>query len=319
MAKKKILFLISKSGIGGAQTFLRQITDHIDRSKFDIHTAASTNFFEIRKLISDIRPDTLFLMSSIAGAMGTVVVRFSLFGIRPRVIYRIGGWSFNDPKPWWRPLTRYAEKFLARWRDVIIVNNKHDYDQAIAYGINPREKLVLIHNGIDPFKMKLLPRDEARKKLGLPLDAFVAGTIARNDPTKGLEFFKTLHATRYTLHIISDMPDASQYLLAFDVFVSSSLKEGFSWTLLEAMAAKVPVIATRIGAAPEMIEDGVNGFLIDPRNSTQIEDRISHLENDERLRQEFAIQAHQTVLKKFELGKMILLYSNIIDSTLRNR
>ena len=297
--RKKILFLISKPGIGGAQTFLRQTLDHIDRTKFEVHTAASTNFFEIRKIIKNIQPDTLFLMSSVAGAVGTLVCRFSLFAFRPKVIFRIGGWSFNDPKPWWKPLTRYAEKLLARWRDVIIVNNKHDYDQAIRYGIRPREKLVLIHNGIDPFKMTLLSRTEARKKLGLPLDRFIAGTIARNDPTKGLEYLPK------DVFVLSDVADASQYLLAFDVFVSSSLKEGFSWTLLEAMAAKVPVIATCIGAAPEMIEDGVSGFLVDPRDTSQIEDRISRLKNDERLRQKFALQAHQTVLRRFDLRRMI--------------
>jgi len=147
--------------------------------------------------------------------------------------------------------------------------------------------------------MTLLSRTEARKKLGLPLDRFIAGTIARNDPTKGLEYLPK------DVFVLSDVADASQYLLAFDVFVSSSLKEGFSWTLLEAMAAKVPVIATCIGAAPEMIEDGVSGFLVDPRDTSQIEDRISRLKNDERLRQKFALQAHQTVLRRFDLRRMI--------------
>lgn len=277
------------------------MTDHIDRSRFDVHSAASTNFFAIRKLIQETKPDTVLLMSSLAGAMGTLAA----IGSGARVVYRIGGWSFNDPIASHRWM-RYPERLLSRWRDVVIVNNKHDYDQALRLRIVPPEKIKLIHNGIDPFKLKLLPRDEARAKLSLPQDGLIVGTIARRDPTKGLEYLPK------DVVIVHDIPDASQYLLAFDVFVSSSVKEGFSWTILEAMAAKVPVIATRVGAAPEMIEDGVSGFLVPPRDTKMLTERMKTLLGNDRMRQEFAIRAHQKVLQSFDIQTMLREVSKVL-------
>ena len=194
---------------------------------------------------------------------------------------------------------RFVEKFLSRWRDIIIVNNQYDYEQAMRYGIRPREKLVLIHNGIDPRALDLLPREEARKRLKLPSDRLIAGTIARKDATKGLDYMPP------EVIVLDAIPDASRYLLAFDIFVSSSLKEGFSWAILEAMAAGIPVVATKVGAAPEMIEDGISGFLVEPKDSDAIANSIQKLKNSEQLRQELAINARKIVLEKFNLKKMV--------------
>src|SRR3989344_4372472 len=55
--------------------------------------------FEIKKLIETFKPDTLFLLSSKAGFIGSLATRYLPHTIRPRVIYRIGGWTFNDPWP----------------------------------------------------------------------------------------------------------------------------------------------------------------------------------------------------------------------------
>ena len=78
-------------------------------------------------------------------------------------------------------------------------------------------------------------------------------------------------------------------------------------------ATKVPVIATRVGAAPEMIEDGVSGFLVDPRDTEAIANRINRLALDERLRQEIAICAHQKVLKEFGALEMIQKIQPLIE------
>ena len=89
------------------------------------------------------------------------------------------------------------------------------------------------------------------------------------------------------------------------LFVLSSVKEGFPWVLIEAMAAKLPVIATRVGAVPEIIDDYKNGLLIEPRDSSMLADKIKEVLENDHLKNELGIQAHQTVLFKFELDKMI--------------
>ena len=73
-----------------------------------------------------------------------------------------------------------------------------------------------------------------------PENVFVAGTIAHQYPSKGLQYLpKGPHGYRHV--VLSNLRHAQRYLKAFDVYVSPSVKEGFSWAILEAMAAQVPV------------------------------------------------------------------------------
>ncbi len=107
------------------------------------------------------------------------------------------------------------------------------------------------------------------------------------------------------IFLVGKIPQARELLTAFDIYILPSVKEGFPWAVLEAMAAKVPVIATRVGAVPEVIEDDKNGFIVDPGRPAQISAKIRALIDDDPLRQEFGIRGHQTVLFKFGLDKMV--------------
>jgi len=371
--RKKILFIITQSEFGGAQRFLSTLIPQLDPERYEVLVATGSTgdehfsehlknltianttlahlvrninpwhdiraVFEIRKLIKDFRPNTLFLLSTKAGFLGSLATRYTLHATRPRVIYRIGGWTFNDPWPWWKKaLYRTMERWSARWKDSIVVNNTHDLLQARRLHIRPRKDLLLVHNGLDAYKMKFLSKERAREKLHIS-SPLVVGTIANFYPSKGLRYFieaaKTLqYDPRIVFVIVGDgkerpvgnqnvlfagrIPEASRILPAFDIFVSPSVKEGFQWAVLEAMVAKVPVIATRVGAAPEIIEDGKNGFLVEQRNPEQIAESIKKLIENDHLRQEFAIQGHQTVLFQFGLGTMVSLYVDIIDNTSSN-
>ena len=105
--------------------------------------------------------------------------------------------------------------------------------------------------------------------------------------------------------LLGQIPDAYRFLPAFDVFVLPSVKEGFPWTLIEAMSAKLPVIATDVGAIPEIIDDHKNGLLTKPKDPAGLADKIKEVLENDRLKNELGIQAHQTVLFKFELDKMV--------------
>lgn len=365
--------------MGGAQRFVLEIVSRLNREKYDLlvavgsdgggafiqqldnvgikHNILSTlkreihpisdikSIFEIRKIIKEFGPNTLFLNSSKAGVIGSLATVFpsKINGIK--IIYRIGGWSFNDPWPKWKKkLWILLEKISAPWKDVIIVNNKQDLDQAKMLDIKPKVGVVLIHNGIDTYKLDYLPREEARLKLfekiaknsGKIFQAdTVIGTIANLYPTKDLptlvktaEYFKNIDSVvfvvigngterlnletlieekglRHKIILLGQLPDAKKYLPAFDIFVLPSVKEGFPWALAEAMAAKLPVIATGVGAVPEIIENGKNGFIVEPGKPDQIAEKIKQILSDGHLKQELGIQAHQTVLFKFPLEKMV--------------
>jgi glycosyltransferase involved in cell wall biosynthesis len=105
--------------------------------------------------------------------------------------------------------------------------------------------------------------------------------------------------------LLGKIPDAYRYLKAFDIFVLPSLKEGFPWIILEAMAAEIPIIATKTGAIPEIIENGVDGLLVEPKNDQQLAEKIFFLMKNPERAKEIAIKAREK-LKEFSLEKMII-------------
>lgn len=381
--KKRVLFVITQGEFGGAQRFLYELAARLDKKEYEILVASGRSkeelflklleeknikthdlkflrrkinpiidalgIIELVKIINRFQPDYIHLNSSKAGILGSIAA-FKVKLFRPKkfknlkIIYRIGGWSFNDPWPSWKKkFFIAAEKITARFKDVIIVNNKNDYEQALKLNIKPKKELKLIYNGIDALKTEFLAKDEAclellketSKKNGKVFQTeFTVGTIAGFYPTKGLEYLieaanilkdqnlkffiigegqekENLESKikKYSLGkkvvFLGQIPEAHKYVKAFDIFVLPSVKEGFPWAILEAMAAKVPVIATSVGAIPEIIENGKNGIIVEPRDSRQLAEAIKYLFENKRACQEFSLQAHQAVLFKFPIEKMI--------------
>lgn len=375
-SRKKILFLITQAELGGAQRFLIEAATRLARHHEVLVAAGATlkntqpdlagrlqaenvqtrtlrhlvrpisplkdlsAFLEIFALARKEKPDVLFLLSSKAGFLGGMAGR--LAGVR-KIIYRIGGWSFNDPQPGFvRRFYLLAEKLAASWKDVIIVNSTHDARQAQTLGIKPRERLAMIHNGLDAEAMNFLNRGQARKRLGTPLppldfteDAPWIGTIANFYKTKGLPHLiqaMTMLSREYPsakllivggggenlalqrlidrlglgdrVFLAGPRDRAWELLKAFDVFVLPSLKEGFPWVILEAMAAEVPVVATRVGAIPEIISDGDNGLVVDPGDSAMLHQAIARLLENPSLRIALARRGRETVTKKFTADRM---------------
>lgn len=208
--KRRILFIITQSELGGAQQFLVQLLSRLNKDMYDcsvitgsdgdaglqaalptgIPTYRAENLKrrpglvgdlkaigELRSAILKERPDIVFLMSSKAGFVGSIAANLARSSLpNLRVVYRIGGWTFNDPWPKWkRVLYRFMERVSARWKDVIVVNSASDLADAKKYKIRSRQALVLVHNGIDPYR-ELFSQEEARVRL---FDAAVKSRLAR--------------------------------------------------------------------------------------------------------------------------------------------
>lgn len=373
---KKILFIITQSELGGAQRFLLSLVSGLDKNKYDLKIAVGadgdeelintlkTNGFstttlknlkrnasiindlkalsQIKKEILNFSPEVLFLLSSKAGFVGSLAAKQIRF--KGKVIYRIGGWTFNDPWPKWKKIVyQIMEKVSAHWKDIIVVNNASDLHQAKMMGIKPRNSIISIYNGINPNKINFLLREEARKeifrKLGINASEYerknIVGTIANLYPAKGLEYlissakyFKNDPNTVFVVigegqernkleKLICDstlekkfflagrIANASRLLTAFDIFVLPSVKEGFPWSVLEAMSAKLPVIATRVGSIPEIIENDINGFIVSPQNPEEIAKYIQILSKDTLKASQMALNGHNTVTTRFDSIKMI--------------
>lgn len=106
--------------------------------------------------------------------------------------------------------------------------------------------------------------------------------------------------------------DVSSLIDWFDVFVMPSVfKEGLGIALLEAMAAGKPVVATNVGGIPEIIEDGVNGFLIPPRKPKAISDAVLKILKDKELARSLGRAGRKTVVARFTGKEMIARLENI--------
>ena len=104
--------------------------------------------------------------------------------------------------------------------------------------------------------------------------------------------------------LVGTINNAAQYLKAFDLFVLPSLKEGFPYTILEASCAGVPIIASDVGAIPEILQDKNNGFVVPHGNSAQLADAITHTLNNSELYTKLKTSA-PAIADKFSLEKMM--------------
>lgn len=197
----------------------------------------------------------------------------------------------------------------------------------------PKERITTLYNAIDfdLVEPALLSRDEARKALNLGKDDFVFGHLGRlainKDQTSLIQAFSKIKANlpQAKLVIVGDgeleaklkeqtkalnltqdviftgfIQSAFRYMKAFDCFVLSSIQEAFGRVLLEAMVAKLPLIATKANGIPEVIGD--SGVLIEPRDvdglSSAMQEIYSLSESERKLKGE---KAYQHALANFSI------------------
>jgi glycosyltransferase involved in cell wall biosynthesis len=110
--------------------------------------------------------------------------------------------------------------------------------------------------------------------------------------------------------------EVASYLLASDIFALPSLNEGLPLALLEAMAAGLPVVVTRVGAMGEVVRDGVEGFLLNPGEREQVVDRLARLTVDSELRGHMAQAGRRRVAEQFSLDNMVAETARVYDEVL---
>jgi glycosyltransferase involved in cell wall biosynthesis len=362
---KKILFIVTQSEFGGAQRYIFEMGRLLDRNKYQIKAAAGSGDGELFRKLEEIsvpskhlekmkrapnpfqvisaikemrdtikteRPDVLFLCSTTAGILGSLAA----ISLKTKVIYRIGGWAFNDPRPFWQnSLISLAERATSRLKNAIIVNSEFDWRIAVKKKIASPEKIVKIYNGLNPDSLEFYSKEEARSKLNLNESGRIVGTVANFYKTKGLEhlikaakeIIKENSQTKFVIvgegrlrsklekmikkyglennvFLKGRIPNAYKHLKAFDAFVLPSLKEGFPWIILEAMAAELPIIATKVGALPEIINDKEDGLLVEPGSSQELAERIKELLKNPDAARAMGIRAKAKLVEKFSPRKM---------------
>ena len=121
------------------------------------------------------------------------------------------------------------------------------------------------------------------------------------------------------ISFLGDRNDVPRILAGLDAAALSSLSEGISLTILEAMSCGLPVVATAVGGNSEIIKNGQNGFLVDTDNTAELADKLSLLGNNPELRAQMGRDARDNIMSKWSLSKMNERYQGLYDQLLTKK
>lgn len=261
----------------------------------------------------------------------------------PLVVFTVHGWGFKEDRGLpYRAAIFVASLLTCLFCDRIILIDTADYESARRF--LPSRKLVLIPNGLADvdFHTRVAARAFFSSRIGRPISdhTILIGTIAELTKNKNLHSLVSAasllksdfnnYRSETSIIIIGEgeerallerqikdagitdrvflagfVPDAARFLPGFDIFALSSLKEGLPYALMAAMAAGLPVVATRVGGIPDLITDGEDGILITPKDTKGLSTALARLVADAEGRTRLASHARVTIATKFPFSAML--------------
>jgi glycogen(starch) synthase len=264
-------------------------------------------------------------------------------GILPR---RAASFLYHHVR-WERPLLRACDR-------VIAVSDAIASSLGRWFGVS-RERMEVVYNGVDTRRFRPDPERGAtiRKALGLGEDGVMALFLSHVTRQKGLhvllralpriraaaprlrvvvagvgEYLADGQALAQRLglspHVVFvgevDHERAPGYLAACDVFVLPTLREeGLPFALLEAMASEKPVLVSRIGGVPSVVQDGVNGLLVRAGDPDALAEGLARLLADRELARRLARSARDTVLRTFSAEHMVRGTADVFERVVKAR
>lgn len=257
---------------------------------------------ECLRVFRRFRPDIVHAHSTKAGLVGRLAARLA----RIPAVFTAHGWAFTEGvAERSRRLAITLERRAAKWSKAVICVSEYDRRLALSLGVGNEALLVRIHNGV-PDVPRLSRPNTVRNKVRLV-------SIARLDVPKDhvllIEALATVRDIPWELELIGDGPltetvrervhvlgladkvlfsglcsDVPQRLETADIFALVSRWEGLPLSILEAMRAGVPVVASNVGGVSEAVQDEVTGYLVPKGDMPILADRLRRLMLDEQLR-----------------------------------
>ena len=284
------------------------------------------SLYHLFRIMRIYQPDIVHTHLFSPGVLGRVVAK--LAGV-PVIIAHECGLTLWKKK--WHIM---YERWAIRFTDLRIAVSEAVRQNRITREKTASEKIVTIPNGVDTacFASSRWEKGNSRAELGLSRDSFCIGTVARLTKAKGLKYLllamKRVNESipDVTLLIVGDGPlreeleeysrelgiddaviftgyrnDVPRMLAAMDVFVLASVWEGMPVSLLEAMAMQKPVVATRVGGIPEVIQDRVDGILIPPTDANELAKAIINIFKDREFSDNLALNARKRIVEHFSI------------------
>lgn len=365
MARRlKVAHAITELVVGGAVDNTLLTCAGLDRARYEVHAIggpgawveragrSSDRTYVVPSLVRPIRPatdaralldllaivrreryDVVHTHSSKAGLIGRLAAR--LAGV-PLVIHTIHGFPFNDQtlSPPVRRALRWSEALAARITDRLVVVATPNAAEAARHGIAPADAIEVVHSGIALERFADPPsRDEARRRLGLPLDRPIVGTVGRLSECNAPEVFvaaarlvlarrpdalfaivgdgelraevDAAAAGEPSIRVLGHRDDVPAVLPAFDAFVFPIRWGGLGRALTEAMVVGLPVVASAVNGVPEIVEHERTGLLVQPDDAEGVAGAVLRLLGDAALASRLGTAARARVVPAFGADVMV--------------
>lgn len=292
----------------------------------------------LHKLLCDEAIDILHAHDFYAGWLGTLAAQFT----NVRVIAAQRHLRLSD-----RRIHAWGRRVINRLAHRVIVNAEMIRQYVLESGTASADKIVVIRNGL-AFNTTSNSRDQIRAELcatlNLPPEVKLIGTVANLRPVKGhryllqaavsvLRQFPNAHfvwigagelqaplqtqinelGLSANVHLLGQQPDAARLAQAFDFSVLASLHEGLPNTVMEALAAGVPVICTAVGGALELITDGKTGYLVPAADSAKLAEKIIYALANPAECADLAARGRAFVLDQFSMQRMVQSTETLYD------
>jgi glycosyltransferase involved in cell wall biosynthesis len=247
---------------------------------------------------------------------------------------------------------RLRQSAMSRWKyrqvDCFICASEAIRQILVADGV-PDVRTVTVHEGIDLARVAAAPAAAIHQELFLPHHAPVVGNVAALVPHKGQRHLieaaalvlrhepdarfviagegelrpaleRQIRDNRLEKHVLlaGFRPDVLSLHKAFDIFVMSSVTEGLGTSLLDAMASAKPIVATATGGIPEVVVDGVTGFLVPPRDHQAMAGAIVRLLKDPALRERVGQAGLARAREKFGAERMVEQTARVYERVARH-
>ena len=289
--------------------------------------------------VKKINPDIVHVQTIFLALSGLLIKKFLR---KPYVVYGRGSDVYLR-----QGLENLISKPILKNADAVIVLTE-DMKRGIQKIWN--KDVFVIPNGIDLERFENLSKEDLRSKLEIKEEKIIVfvGTLRSVkgvkylieamkiiiDKNKNTRLFivgdgkerkylenlvKELVLEKYVT-FIGKVPneEVPEYMAASDVFVLPSLSESFGIVNLEAMASGLPIVATNVRGLPEIIKNGENGFLVEPKNPEQIADKVSLLLEDDELRERMS-RKNREKAKRYSWEAVIEKLESVYESCLQKR
>lgn len=355
--RTRVLHLSQGLDMGGQEKLLVEFARHADRDRFDLRFvslgAAGVLARDIRDLgwpvtaleqPSGLRPLLVLRLAQLFRHCRAEVVHthnnrplvYSALAARAagvrRFIHTRHGQSFGAS-----PRQIRLVGVAARWVDAFVCVSQDSARLSVEQKV-PARLVRRIWNGIDTARFAALPaRSEGpavlvarlspekdiatllrAAALVLQKDPSFRLDIAGEGPCRGdLERLAAELRLGERVRFLGQVHDVAPLLAGARQFVLSSISEGISLTLLEAMARGLPLVATAVGGNPEVVADGVTGILVPPRDPERMAQALSRLHGDFHLRREMGQMGRQRVEEHFDIRRMVARYEALYEEKSR--